>query len=105
MVKEYKRSKETRDKMSKSHTGKILSDDHKKSISSTLRGRKRSPETREKISNTMKGKVTSEETKQKMSIAKLGKPSGKSGKKLYYDEEGNKKWITKAEYEQMFGSS
>ena len=64
---------ETRRKMSISHKGKVLSEEHIKKISLLHKGRKRSEETRKKISESAKRRVFSEETRQKMSESKKGK--------------------------------
>lgn len=91
-----KRTKETKDKISKSHIGKRasiearekmrasklgkkLSEDHKMKISKTLSGRKKSDEFKDKISRIKKGnkynlgRKTSNETKDKISKANKNK--------------------------------
>ena len=50
------------------------SEEHKKRISDSLKGRKRSEETKRKISDAHKGKKLSEEHKRKMSESMKGKP-------------------------------
>lgn len=66
-------SEESKIKMSTSHKRKILSEEHKKNISNSLKGnnhRKGIPHSekiKQKISNSMKGRKVSEETKKKQS--------------------------------------
>jgi hypothetical protein len=62
----------TREKISKSHIGKKLSDEHKRKISKSHIGKKLSEEHKRKVSIGNKGKLVSEETKEKMSIAQRG---------------------------------
>lgn len=50
-----KHSEETRKKMSKTHKGKVISIEQRQRISNTLKGRKMPPETRQKISEATKG--------------------------------------------------
>lgn len=59
-------SEETRQKMSDSHKGKVLTDFQKKKISNSLKGREFSKETREKISESKKGINKTEEEKKKI---------------------------------------
>ena len=101
-----KRSKETRQKISKVHKGKIVSEASRKKMSEVRKGVKRatfSDETRQKMSEAKKGKKCgpfseshrkalseaqkgvkrgpmSDEVKQKIRSAKKGKPSGRKGK-------------------------
>lgn len=65
-------SAETRQKMSRIHKGKKLSEDHKNIISLTHSGKIKSPEHRNKISMANSGKIRSEETKLKISMSKKG---------------------------------
>ena len=60
-------SEESKQKMSKAHMGKKLSEEHKQKISNA--NKNRSEETRRKISEGNKGKKTSDETKLKISKA------------------------------------
>jgi group I intron endonuclease len=60
-------SQETKQKMSKSQTNRIITEEHRKNIGKALIGGKRSQETKQKMSQSLKGKKVSEETKQKMS--------------------------------------
>ena len=53
--------------------GTHLSENHKKSISNSLKGKPRSLETKIKISKSHKGKILSEETKKKLRDINLGK--------------------------------
>jgi len=78
---------ETRQKLSKVHSGKVTSEQTKKKLSIAHKGKVLSLEHREKLSNakkgkpsTWKGKSPSVETREKMRLAKLGKPSAKLGK-------------------------
>ena len=62
----------TKDRCSKSHIGKTLSEEHKKNISESISGEK----------HWNYGKHHTEETKKKMSESRKGKPSPNKGKKL-----------------------
>lgn len=91
------RSQQTRDKISKSNTGKIRSEEYKLNQSNKMKGRKQSNETIEKriLKNT--GKKRSEETKKKLSITNTGKKRSEETKKklsereCYFDLERSKK--------------
>lgn len=63
-------SEETRQKISKSHTGKKLSKEHKNKISKSGKGHAVSKETREKLKKANKGHVTTEEQKEKLRNAR-----------------------------------
>lgn len=90
-----KRSEETREKLSKSHLGHIVTEETKKKISQTLKGRRiqvHSEETCMKISQTLKGRKLSEEHKKKISNGQLGRIHSEETKrkmsesmKLYYE--------------------
>ena len=99
-------SQKSLEKIKKSHTGKILSEEHKKKIGLKIKGRKYSPETickmreakkgkklseehKKKMSESHKGIMHTEETKQKMSAAAKGRKPYNTGKKL--SEEHKKK--------------
>lgn len=69
-------------KISESHKGKIISDETRKKIGETSKGRKHSDSTKEKMSNSQKGKFFSEETRKKI---------GEANKKRIYTEEMRKK--------------
>lgn len=76
-------SEETRKKLSESHKGKNLSEETKRKLSESHKGKSTwnkgkhfSEETRKKISGSLKGKHLSEETKQKLSEARKGKKCG-----------------------------
>ena len=100
-----KHKKETRDKISKSNTGKTFSKEHrdnltksKKGENSSWYGRKHSQETIEKMKeaqkgekNAMYGRTHTEETRDKMSKSQKGRPSPKGmlGKK--HTEEAKQK--------------
>ena len=60
-------SEEHRRKMSESLKGRKLSDDHRKKMSESQKGRVYSAETREKMSRSLKGHSVSEKSRQKMS--------------------------------------
>ena len=61
------------DKISKSLTGKKLSDSHKKNISNALIGRKQTEEHIRNVRKALKGRVFSKERNKKISIANKGK--------------------------------
>ena len=63
------RPKETRDKISKSHVGKSLSDEHKCKIALSNKGKCRSMETKEKIRHALVGHLVLDTTRKKISIA------------------------------------
>jgi group I intron endonuclease len=65
-------SEETKEKMKKSHTGKIYSDKIKQKIKEYNLGRIMSEETKKKISESLKGKKQSEETIQKRILKNKG---------------------------------
>jgi len=67
-------SQESRDKISNSHKGKIVSNDTRVKIGEFSKNRKHSKETRAKISSSLKGHTQSQETRDKMSLSKKGKP-------------------------------
>jgi len=66
-------SEETKRKMSESKKGKTLSDKHRKNLSDAQKGRTFSEEHRRKLSESKKGKSLPEETKNKISEATKGK--------------------------------
>lgn len=69
----YKHTIHTRNKMSSSQKGRIISEETRNKISLANKGHNTSEETRLKISLSQKGKVISEETRLKQSIIKCGK--------------------------------
>lgn len=78
---------ETRQKLSKVHSGKVTSEKTKKKLSIAHKGKTLSEEHKIKLSlvklgkpSGWKGKTASIETKEKMRLAKLGKPGAKKGK-------------------------
>jgi len=81
-----KHSKSTREKMSDSHKGKVLTEQHKQRIGKYRLGKKQSLSVKEKIRKTLLGKPLSEERKKKISEAHRG---------LKHSEEHKKK-ISKA---------
>lgn len=66
-------TEETKEKISKSNTGKIRLDETKIKLSESKIGKCRSEETKLKISLGNKGKLVSEETKLKMSKSQIGR--------------------------------
>ena len=66
-------------KKSKAHTGRVLSEEHKKKLSESKKG----------VKNAMYGKTHTEETKRKISEAKKGKPTWNKGV-VYTDEQKEK---------------
>ena len=94
------RCEETRRKISNSHKGlqagekhpnygKHLSEETRRKISVSLKGKTPSEETRRKMSDSHKGKNLSEETKQKISEVKSGEKNPMFGK--HHSEESKKK--------------
>lgn len=75
-------SKESKEKMSKSHKGKILSKETKFKMSLVRTGKIVSEETKKKISLAHIGMKHTKETIKKMSIARKGKIPANKGKKL-----------------------
>jgi group I intron endonuclease len=89
-------SEKSKQKMSESHLGKTLSEEHRQNISKSLIGIPRTDETKQKISEShrgeksyMYGKPKSEETRQKISEAKKGEKNPRSKRVYQYDLEGN----------------
>ena len=92
----YKLSEETRKRMSESKKGKKRSTETCKKISESQKGKKISEETRKRMSKSLrgkpawnKGKKHSEESRRKMSESLKGKPSWNKGKK--FSEETRRK--------------
>lgn len=69
----YTMSDRTKQKLSASHTGKKLTEEHKRNLSQAGRGRAVSPETRAKISAGNKGKPKSAEHKRKIGETSRGR--------------------------------
>ena len=82
-------SEEVRKKISESLKGKILSEEVRNKISESLKGKQFSEETRRKLSDANKGKHHTEEARKKMSDAKKGKPPHNKG--IPMSEEARKK--------------
>ena len=82
-------SEEVRKKISESLKGKTLSEEVRNKISESLKGKQFSEETRRKLSDANKGKTLSEEVRKKMSDAKKGKPAPNKG--IPMSEEQKKK--------------
>lgn len=74
-------SYETKQKISCSHKGKHLTEEHKRKLSEIGKGRVVGPETRKKLRRILKCRVFSEEHKHKISISKQN-PSDETRKKL-----------------------
>jgi len=72
-IKKAPLTEEHKRKLSESQKGKKLSEEHKRKISKTQKGRKMSEEHRRKISESGKGKTHSQESRKRMSDAKKGK--------------------------------
>ena len=72
-VKGLKRTEETKKKLSDSHKGKLFSVEHKKKLSVAHKGKQRSEEHKRKLSESNKGKRRSEETRIKIGKASLGR--------------------------------
>ena len=93
-----KQSEEHRIKNIIGHIGKKQSEETKEKIRQYFKGRPRSPETVRKISESNKGKIISEETRRKISLAQIGRPAWNKGipmsqetkNKLRKTSEGNK---------------
>lgn len=82
-------SEETRRKMSESGKGKVFSEETKKKISlsksgenNSMYGKCLSEETKKKISESGKGRVRSVETRRKIGLAKMGDKNHTFGKKM-----------------------
>lgn len=69
----YVISEETRKKISESNKGRVLSTESREKISDTLKGHPVSNETKEKIKKAHQGKPLSDETKKKLSEAQKGR--------------------------------
>ena len=82
-------SEEVRKKISESLKGKILSEEVRKKISESLKGKQFSEGTRRKLSDANKGKKHTEEARKKISDAKKGKPAPNKG--IPMSEEARKK--------------
>jgi len=101
-------SDETRKKMSLSQKGKKLSEETKRRISESKKGKKRPPlsdEWKEKISQSTKGRVFSEEHKKKIGIANTKRvysketleKTSRSLKKYYRTHESSSKGLIRSE--------
>ena len=73
-----KHTEESREKMSRAHLGKTLSQEHRESIGAANRGKIYSQETREKISNALRNRPPySQETREKIGAAGQGRTHSK----------------------------
>lgn len=88
-------SEETRKKISESEKGRILSEETKQKISKANKNKIISEETRQKLSKALKGRQFSEETKKKMSEARKGKKMPKETKEKRSKIQSNMIWINK----------
>ena len=66
-------SQEIKDQISRQHSGKVISENHRKSMSAKLKNRVKSQETREKMSKASIGKPKSEEHRKKIGDIHRGK--------------------------------
>jgi hypothetical protein len=87
-IKQYKSNQKRNDKISKSLTGKLKSEEHKKAIRDANLGKKRPEWARKKMSDARKRlfesgyrMIISNETREKISKANSGKNNGMYGKK------------------------
>ncbi len=72
-TKEAMKNLDIRKKISETHKGKSLSDEHKNALSKSLLGHEVTKETRKKISQSSIGKKMSKESRERMSKAHIGK--------------------------------
>ena len=77
-----KMSEETKRKISESEKGKKMSEESKKKMSKTRTGKKHSEKTKNKIGKAHKGKIVSDESRKKMSESKEGTPVVRIDKNL-----------------------
>ena len=82
-------SEEANEKNRQSHTGKKLTEEHRKSIGLAEIGRIHSEETKHKMSNSMKGKPSSLKGVERSDDVKNRISEGKRGKKRVYREDGS----------------
>jgi len=87
----YKHTDETKKKMSQSGKGKKLSEEHKKKLSLSGKGRKLSDKTKRKISQSNKGRKHSEKHKKRISQSHKGKKLSEEHKKKLSLSHKNKK--------------
>lgn len=84
----FKQSNSAKKKLSKAHTGKKLSDEHRKNITKALMGnkyllgRKMPKDTKDKISNSLKKTLDNPTVRKEMSVRMSGKNNHFYGKKL-----------------------
>jgi len=74
-------TEEVRRKMSESCKGRKISEEHKKKISAANKGRKWTDEQRQRMSDAMKGREYKDEWKKKLSASLTGKPLSEEHKK------------------------
>ncbi|AGE57075.1 GIY-YIG catalytic domain-containing endonuclease [Acanthocystis turfacea Chlorella virus NE-JV-3] len=79
---------EVKKKISKTHAGKTLSDDHRKKIGTAQLGRTLSDDHKQNISDAKKGKTHTDDAKQNMSDAHKGEKNSLSKKVYQYELDG-----------------
>jgi group I intron endonuclease len=85
-------SKETIEKLKKIHTGKKMSEEARKKMSESRKGRKLSEETKEKLRKTSKGRKHTEEARKKMSESRKGAVVTEKVKKTLSNLYKGKSW-------------
>ena len=80
-------SDETRKRMSESQKGRVISEEHKRKMSESLKGRKHSEETRKRMSESHLGVKKSDETRRRMSEGKKGSLCWNNGTKTIRSKE------------------
>ena len=98
----YEKTPETRNKLSASNRGRIISDEWRKNLSNARKGRKITDDTRIKMQKAQKGRVITDETKEKIRNTLLGrKPTKETIAKRIATQTG-KSWSEKKR-ESMLG--
>lgn len=82
---------ESKQKMSKAHKGKKLSDEHKSKIRNSLIGKTHSNKTKNKISKSKTGKKLTEEHKKKIGQSSMGRHHNEKTKKILSDKNKGEK--------------
>lgn len=89
-------SRESIIKRSITQKGKKLSEEHRRKLSESQKGKKRKPlseETKRKIGEASKGRKASEETRRKLSEAHIGKPLSEERKNHLSEHYKKTKWM------------